>query len=61
MLETKSKRREAIPRIQTNLNLPIATREKIEKMARKHYLTMTDIIINAVEAYSKSSINKDLQ
>lgn len=58
-MNTIKKHREAVPRVQTNLNLPLATREKIEKWARTHYVTMTDIIVAAIDKYDRNEGSKE--
>lgn len=46
------KRKPAVARYQTNLNLPEKTRDQIEKAARKYYKSMTDIIAMAMDQFA---------
>ena len=46
-------------RVQTNLNLPVKTREQIEKASRKFYYTMTDVIVAAIDLYDREVTNKE--
>ena len=52
---TRRKKREAIPRVQTNLNLPMVTRDKIEKLARQNYSTLTEVIVAAIDQYTQET------
>jgi hypothetical protein len=58
-METPDKRKsKARIRVQTNLSLPPDTRDKIEKWARQYYVSMTDIIVDAVNKYDKIQQSK---
>ena len=58
------RRREAIPRIQTNLNLPKSTRDQIEgALDGQRFRTMTDVVIAAMKLFTdvktKESIHEN--
>lgn len=58
-MQTTGKRHDTIIRIQTNLNLPLKTREKIEQIAYDNRISMTEVVVSAIDYYTRDSKNED--